>query len=110
MPTLKRRSSPASRPWSYVAYIAAAGTVTCLSNLCSEVERGKNRTSGCAGGPLFRQFPVPVSAALCVPLCVLSVTTRLAVRLPLAVGLNATSMVQLLPAVSDDVQVLLVIA
>ena len=50
---------------------------------------------------LGNHFPVPDSDTVCVPDCALSVTFNVADREPLAADLNATLIVQLLPAASE---------
>lgn len=50
---------------------------------------------------LGNYFPVPDSDTVCVPDAALSVTFNVADREPLAAGLNATLIVQLLPAASE---------
>jgi hypothetical protein len=56
------------------------------------------------GEPL--QFPVPVRGTLCGEPVASSVTTRLAVALPVAVGLKTMERVQLAPAAREGSQVL----
>lgn len=54
----------------------------------------------------MRSAPAPVSAAVCGEPEALSVTVRVPVRLPVAVGVKVTEMVQLWPAATVDPQVL----
>src|SRR2546421_13059820 len=50
--------------------------------------------------PTAAAVPVPLTLTLCGLSCALSVMETLAVRLPVAVGVNVALMVQLLPAAS----------
>ena len=50
------------------------------------------------GERLTEDAPVPVRLAVCGLLLALSVTVRVAPRVPVAVGVNVTSMEQLAPA------------
>ncbi len=56
---------------------------------------------------IVKSAPVPVREAVCtLPLTESSVTVRVPVRVPVAVGENVTLIVQLVPAARVDVQVL----
>ena len=61
-----------------------------------------------ATGPVVPdETPLPPNAAVCGLPLALSVTATLAVRVPVAVGLNVTLIVQLAPALTELPQVLL---